>query len=1461
MNKKKGIRKGRTGLVRSVSRKKIQVCVLAVCLFFCVFSILFSGEGGKKAVVQAQGGTNSEQASPLQASSQDAVRNSDLYRHVPSDFRQILYNQESGLGSSEINCVFQTQTGYVWIGTDGGLYRYDGSSFTIYNLWDTEKEDVYFINSLFQDSSGRLWVSTNNYGLFYIQGSSIGHFTEDYYHGVKSVRNVTEDRNGTLYAATPYGVYTLDVKNRQMKRIPDLAGKNVIGIASAGSRVWGISRDNQIFTIDTSQNVVTSPADSSTSDEFTCIAASKDTVYIGTNGRDVLKMTDFYDTEVMRSGLDGTNYIYPYEDLVYLVSDSGAGYFYQNESGKRVFHDLENLDISRYFSSMMIDYEGNYWLSSSRSGILFLEQGKFSDLNEKYGIPSSGTNCIFQAGGNQYIGTDDGLVILNPEHHMIENRLTASLRGISVRQIVRSEDGTLWFAAYRKNGVIRYSRDGEILSVRKEDGLLTNLVNCLLVLSDGRVAVGTEDGVNILSKTGKVEETYNFADGLSYPDILALYEDADHRILAGSNGGGIYQIDNGKVTSYTSSDGLGSDVVTSFRRGSRGLWIGTDNGLSFYDGTFRAISQIDFSNNIYEILDAGSELCLIGSKGLLFVNEASLLGADDITERYYSTSDGLDQTFTVSSHNELDSDGNLYICCNDGLVSFQTKKRQTGVVPPRLTVTEVDVDGKIYYLDQIGGRLSVPEHAQRISISFAVLSFMNRDNIKVQYQLEGFDDATQTLTGNDRMTAVYTNLRGGSYTLNVSAVNGDGVSSVSEISFTIVKRLSFWERPIVRLTGIVLVILILFAMVWLAYRTRKKFIGKNQELENLAREHETTIQSSTARSDYLANMSNEIKIPVNVMIRTAEKMEQEDQTEAEKQKSLNLILKSGSEILNQIDETIQLARLESGAVDVLKDPYSITTLVCDVSDRMLKKLEDSQVRLLVDIGEKIPDILIGDYEKIKSILNIILDHAFEYTKEGSITLSVDCYETSARRENRHVSLIFSVSDTGTGIQGKEMPHIFDAYYREEGSEESPRSKGVALAIAKRLTDIMGGTLEVESTYGAGTTFTLSLMQEKPEKDVRPVPVAETAATRISREEADRMWAPDLSALLVDDEEMSRSVLLSSFHQMEIKCDTAASGVSAVDMVLNHQYDLIFLDIHMPVMNGIDTLSEIRSMESDEAKNVPVIAMTEDATGKNRGQLLSAGFSDVILKPFDYVQFAGIIAKFAPANRVKYRSNDILQYLTDSRYAAGLKKLNEHFDVVGTLERIGGNIDVYHRILSTFCTKHQGTGPELKEKFYSQYRQFRSRLHVIRTGCQNIGAVALSDLTLRMENAMNLGNRGYVRDHLDEMIRVLDESVADIQEYLAFVRQQKGLTDEEYAAEHQKEHSEEKVIDEQKLHVMQEYVLDRDMAHAKEILSEIASHKYVTEDMEFLAALKDVLNREDSSAAADLLTTYLDLKSH
>ncbi len=1383
---------------------------------------------------------------------------------ISTDYKETLFNQDNGLGNSEVNCIYQTKSGYIWIGTDGGLYRYNGSEFRLFNLWNTDKSDVYYINDLFQDSNGSLWVSTNNYGLFRISGSDIYHFSDAYYSGVKCVNGVCQSADGVIYVATAYGVYTVDETGEKLIRNETLQKHNIRALTSTETEIWGIYGGNTIFCINQDGSIVEKDSVEYTTEEISTIASDPNgNIYIGTVGNDVLSFNSLDDVEILSASCDGINTIYCKNSRVYICADNGVGYFSPNGH----FSEITNISTDTYISDMVIDYEGNFWFASNKSGIVYLSKSKFANLNRKYNVASNVTNCVKVIDGITYIGTDEGLYILDSSHESVFNELTEYLSGVSIRDIIQDQYGNIWFGTYRRYGVVKYSVNGGIDSYNKATGLLSNLINSLYELNDGSIAVGTEDGISIIGRTGKITKNYNYDNGLEYSNIISLYQNEDGDIYAGSDGGGLYIISGDEIKNFTDEDGLTSNVVSCVTKGENGIWIGTNNGLSYYDGTFRAISNIDFSNNIYSVIVADGNTYVIGSKGLIIATEDELLSTVPLTERYYSSGDGLENSISSNSQNTMNN-GIIYVCTVNGVETFNTYNIVMNDVPPKLTVSEVDVDGTKYYYDQMGGELVIPSDTQRIEISFAVLSYSNRDNIQVQYQLVGFDNEPDILTTEDIFQAVYTNLDGGEYTFEASAVNSDGVYSDEEIMFKIIKEEGFLEKKSVRISILALVLLNILLILFITFRLWKKFTGKSDELKELAKKHEDVIKDNTAKTDYLANMSNEIKLPINAMISSASNMLKDGTVDEQSQNQLFEIISKGNDVIDIVDETILLARIESGAEEVVNEPYSVTTLICDISDGMLNKLTGTPIKFLVDLGDNIPDILVGDFDKVKKVLEILLDNSIKYTKEGSITLSVDYYDFGKQHDDDEKSrIVFSVSDTGIGISDERLEHLFEIYYVDEAKKtSSTNGKGVSLSIAKGFVDILGGELEVESTYGAGATFTFSLDQSRPSVSGNLLPMNDNIVDRVSREEAEKMWAPDLQILLVDDDELSRNVSLDVINEMEIKCDTATSGLSAIDMVMSNNYDMVFMDIAMPVMNGIDALNEIRDLSDESYQTLPIIAMTEDVIGKNRQEIIDEGFSDVILKPFDITILASLVNRFADKEKIKHRTSDVTQYISESRYSEGLSKLEEYLDVAGVIGRIGGNVEVYNKILFTFYNQNRDSIEELSSKLDSDYRGVRNKVHNIRTGFQNIGATEGAEIAIKIENAFNLGNRHYVEDNIPliyDCIAVVNEL---IEEYMVFVDDQKGLTDSEYSEKHGKksktdeEESGPKTINIDKLKAMRNATYDEDAESIKTIFEEIRNFEYVNEDKEFIAALADTIENGDMVQINDLLNTYIDLKS-
>ena len=1405
-------------------------------------------------------------------------------------YMQSVYNQKSGIGSNEVNCLYQSSSGYIWAGTDGGLYRTNGSGFQSINLWDTERTDLYSINCMIQDQNGRMWIGTDNYGLFYIEDGQTHHLQEEYYNGNKTILSIVEGSDGTIYVACASGLFIVTQADKETRSDtssyaltaygdPTISNIELRGMTAKQDEIWALDGDGiiYVFNEDGVTHVIKEQEESG--EEWNTIKACQDYVYVGSNGGDIRAYRSTTSKRTLSAGVEGiNNFMQDADGRLWVCADNGYGYF----DKKWNFVRINDSQIDTYISDIIQDYEGNYWIASSRVGLLLLTKSKFTDYNTSVGMTESMVNAVYEYGGKKYIATDEGLYIYNAKEEQEVNDLTELLKNVSVRHIISDKNGTLWISTNRKYGVVKYESDGTITLYGRSDGLPGMSVNCTLPLSNGNLVVATTEGIAILNQNGRIDTVYHSGAELAEVNILALFETDEGDILVGTDGEGIYEIEAGKDTlqHYSTEDGLNSDVVSCFAQGEQGIWIGTDSGVCFYNEAFRMISNVEYSNSVYNIVIARGSVWLVGSMGVLRTSEDELLGSNGISGRYFSTGDGLTKTINTTGNACMDTKGKLYICCNEGISVLDTEHIWYNEVQPIIKVTRIDIDGNSYEFDDLDDGLVIKSDASKVTIDFAVFSYVNRGDIKVQYMLDGFESKPTELHGDDVLQAVYTNLDGGVYTFTVSAYNGDGTACEEPLSFVIEKEKSVFESLMARSILVFSLVVIFLLLVLTVIRVRRMLKSKTSALEQLSKEHEEAVKTSTAKNDYLANMSNEIKTPIHAMMAKADELLHMVDKDSPYRKDIRGIYDIGNDILSSVDDIILLAKLESGRFELEESNYAISDLVADMSELALRELadRDKSVKFFVELGENVTDNLIGDVDKIRNILVRLLDNAIRYTKQGSITLSVDSYEYTEHPHQDMLNIVFTIADTGIGIQEERLDNIFDLYESGDSMKNSTHpGHGVGLAIAKGYADILEAELSVESVYGAGSTFVLSLNQ-KPAVKLSSGQVVSKIEDTVSKEDAEKLWLPEVSALLVDDDEVSIEVSRKVLTSFDMKLDVATSGLSAIDMVLNHEYDVVFMDLSMPIMNGIDAMKEIRELDDIKYAMLPIIALDPDAIEGNRGSHISAGFTDSMVKPIEPRRVAAILKDCLPEDKLQERSDDIRLLIEGSRFREGLIRLQETLDVEEAIQRIGGSIEVYNKLIQAFYSQNKDVANTLADKSTRDIRSFKMKIHSIRTLSNSIGAYELARYAAKMETSINVGKRDQLRQNLrgftDELVYLL----LILEDYERFVDEVSGMTDEEYAAKMAQENSKEEtqesdtdlnaqeekpedltVISIATLEELADHAKNGDFEQVRIQLERLKGYGYDGDNLEFLQALSETAASEDAEMIAELVNTYRDLK--
>lgn len=382
--------------------------------------------------------------------------------------------------------------------------------------------------------------------------------------------------------------------------------------------------------------------------------------------------------------------------------------------------------------------------------------------------------------------------------------------------------------------------------------------------------------------------------------------------------------------------------------------------------------------------------------------------------------------------------------------------------------------------------------------------------------------------------------------------------------------------------------------------------------------------ANEAKSSFLANMSHEIRTPLNAILGFNEMIINEDVSPAVLEYAKN-IDDAGQTLLSLINDILDFSKIESGKMEIVPVSYDVGTLINNITNIISKKIKDKNLKFITDISDTIPEKLYGDEIRIRQIILNILNNAAKYTNEGSITEKIYFEKTTDTTGN----LIISVSDTGIGIKEDELSKIFDTFQRiNMKANRQVEGSGLGLAITKQLTDQMNGSIKVESEYGKGSVFTISIPQEII--DANPISTISNTVNNSSDKKAFKhtnFTAPLANILIVDDNKVNLTVAKGLLKFVESTINTASSGPEALSLIKQNRYDIIFLDHMMPVMDGEETLKQIKSLSDNASKDAIIIALTANAISGSRELYLNMGFDDYLTKPIDSEKLYQLLEKY------------------------------------------------------------------------------------------------------------------------------------------------------------------------------------------------------------------------------------------
>ena len=710
-----------------------------------------------------------------------------------------VYNIRNGMPYSEINAAAQTEDGFMYFGSYGGLVRYDGRSFYRF-------DELSSVLCLYPDPDGTLWIGTNDMG--FARMTPQAEFT--YYgkeEGLKtlSVRSIVPDGKGNLFFSTTSGLYYM--KNYKEEgdslillddsRLKDeyitLSGK-----AGRNGEIYGMTEEGVLFSVrDFRVEKYWFPSE--TGSKVTCICPDPGeggNVYLGTEEDYILygkfdgPKEDF--RRIGIPGLSGVNALELIDGKLWICTNSGIGCL-DDEDG----YQMLSLTPLTAAGGVLKDYEGNLWFYSFKNGVLKVSQSVFTDVSLMTSMKDRVVNTTWMKDDLLYAGTDTGLLVFSGDGNEVETPVSELLRSSRVRAIKEDTKGNLWFCTYSENGLVCLKPDGTYKKYNQKNGLISDYARTVFECSDGTIIVSVNGGIQFI-KDGRICRTVGAREGIPNNIILTMSEDDDGRLYLGTNGNGIYILDGEELYPFRGVYDLDSPIILRIKRDVKRncWWIVTSKEVGILqNGNIRRIENLPVSNlssGCYDILmaDNGS-IWMLGGTGIYVADGDELLEGTAVDYRFYNIKNGLPHITTANSRSYVSPEGRAYIACLDGITGIDLNNMDRVSRKMKLAVPYIEADGKRIYTVP-GEEIVLPSKTKRVVIYSYALSYALTDPVVACY-LEGFDEVASIVTKETLYPRTYTNLHGGRYVFHLNLVDPSGRGD-NRAEVVIVKEKAFYEQ-------------------------------------------------------------------------------------------------------------------------------------------------------------------------------------------------------------------------------------------------------------------------------------------------------------------------------------------------------------------------------------------------------------------------------------------------------------------------------------------------------------------------------------------------------------------------------------------------------------------------------------------------------------------------------------------
>ncbi len=778
-----------------------------------------------------------------------------------------VWNSFGGLTGTTATDIFQTKDGYINIGTYEGLVRFDGVDFRTVKRSRDNDFGFASVRAILEDSSGNLWLGSNDDGLQKISVDGNKMYTTQNGLPNNSVRALCEDISGNVWVGTAAGVVYLTKVGRLItpQFQAGTVSKGIIAsqlFCDTAGRVWLVTANEKgLFLF--SDGLFRNLPELEQFGQYFVTAIAQDRqggfwIALGNDGIVHVRggvvtpiktgtILDSVPTGAIFSSSDGSIWFGTEKGLV-VLSD---GIFVEYKSGA-----LGHANINRIIS----DREGNIWVATDRSGIGKLSRGKFKVT--KLGATA---NAIAEsADGLFWVGTDNGIRCFNESGEEQSNFLTDFSKGLRVRHVGVTKDGQILVSCYTKPGQIKYNpRTKNIESWNTDNGLVGNKVRVALETEPNEFYIGTTTGLSIIHADGTISN-FKQLEGLENEYVMCIYRDTNGVVWIGTDGGGIFLMKDEKIVAHLSSDdGLIGNVIFKISQDSSGAyWICTGSGItrcppfdsrritppSFEslnsenglgtDSVFQSI--FDTSGNVWFVSNYG-----ISSASASEISETASGRRKSVNVQFYNRNDGLDSDGPTSTALSIcDKHNRLWFTMVDGIAVYDPIKVRENPIMPLVHIESVQIDNM--ESRNVRGEIILKPGTKRIDIKYTGISFDAPERICFTHKLTNFeDDFSPASTGR---VVSYTNIRPGRHSFLVKAINADGFESEQESAVLFLQKPYFWQMPIFWIFAFVFVAGSAAGAVYLKLRASRL---ENIRLERMVRQRTEELRDEKNKSDRL----------------------------------------------------------------------------------------------------------------------------------------------------------------------------------------------------------------------------------------------------------------------------------------------------------------------------------------------------------------------------------------------------------------------------------------------------------------------------------------------------------------------------------------------------------------------------------------------------------------------------------